>query len=178
MTTTQPEEKLLSQLKQGSPTAVKRWFLEYHQDILRFVLSRVANQADAEEIVQQTFLSCLKHLPFFNGKSTIFTWMLAIAKREVANYFRKKYAKKALQLLPLSECVLVPELASSQEIAQKVATVLKEMRPRQVELLMLKYVDKYRVTYIAGKLGKTAKSIESELLRARNKFKELWSEVV
>jgi len=168
-------DNLLIKLKKGNSKAVTYWFNSYHNRLLNIVISRVSSVKDAEEIVQQTFLNCLKHLPLFRGKSSIWTWMNSIAKHEIADYFRKKYAKKALKTTHLSEFLMIDEIDNSTEVSQKVKRVLKNMKAQQQELLLLKYVDKRKVLEIATSLGKTVKSVESDLFRARKTFRYLWS---
>src|SRR3989344_1118054 len=94
---------LLARLKSGDSPAVNEWFRAYHDRLLAFVSQKIDNAHDAEELVQETFVNCLKHLPLFRGESSIWTWMCGIAQHEVADFYRKKYAKKALKLLPLGE---------------------------------------------------------------------------
>lgn len=168
------EQELISQLKTGSSQAVKVWFTTYSARLLRVVETKVSNKKDAEEIVQQTFLNCLKHLPLFLGKSSIWTWMNSIARHEIADYFRKKYAKKALKTIPLSDLLPLEQVSDSEDISQKVNKVLSQMKQYYTELLLLKYADGRKIAEIADLFNKSCKSIESDLFRARKEFKELW----
>jgi len=168
------EKELITKLKSGDEHAVKLWFDLYFNRLLNIIEMKVSNKKDAEEIVQQTFLNCLKHLPLFLGKSSIWTWMNSIARHEVADYFRKRYAKKALKTIPLSELIPLKQISDSEDVSLKVREVLSKMRADYSELLLLKYADGKKVTTIAKELGKSIKSIESDLFRARKEFKELW----
>jgi RNA polymerase sigma factor (sigma-70 family) len=169
------EKQFLEQLKSGDEAAVKNWFDTYYLRLLHIVESRVSDKKDAEEIVQETFLNCLKHLPLFLGKSSIWTWMNSIARHEIADYFRKKYAKKALQTIPLSDLLPLNQISDSDEVSQKVIRVLSQMKAYYQELLMLKYADGKKVAVIADEMNKSIKSIESDLYRARQEFKQLWA---
>ncbi len=169
------EKQLLAQLKTGDERAVKVWFDLYYTRLLNVVGVKISNKKDAEEIVQQTFLNCLKHLPLFLGKSSIWTWMNSIARHEIADYFRKKYAKKALQTIPLSDLLPLNHISDSDDVSQKVTQVLAKMKSYYKELLLLKYADGKKVIAIAQEFKKSEKSIESDLFRARKEFKELWS---
>lgn len=175
------EVELIEQLKVGNPKAVKFWFTTYYTRLLVFVQKKVSQHQDAEEITQQTFLNSLKQLPLFMGKSELFTWMVSIAKHEIADYFRKKYAKKAIRTIPLSDFFLSSEVDDSSEVANKVSIVLEKLSKKSrtlqhdyCELLLLKYADGKKVKEIARELGRSVKSIESDLFRARSEFKELW----
>jgi RNA polymerase sigma factor (sigma-70 family) len=168
------DQLLIADLRTGDSRAVELWFQQYHDRLLRYVAKRVATTKDAEELVQETFMNCLKHLPLFRGGSSVWTWMCSIAKHEIADYFRKKYAKRALKTFPLGELLVASPHQDAHETATAVKKVLASMSQRSAELLQSKYIDHKKVAQIAEELGKSVKAIESDLFRARQEFKLLW----
>lgn len=168
------DSQLLERLRSGEEKAVAQWYREYEKKLLRFVLQKVSNKQDAEEIAHDTFLNCLKHLPLFRGEASIWTWMRRIASHEVADYYRKKYAKRVLQTTPLLDFLFHIEITDASATSQKVKSVFAKMRADYVELLKLKYIDKRKVKDIARELKRSVKSIESDLFRARGEFKTLY----
>ena len=80
------ERLLLSQLRAGRKQAVRQWFGIFHSYLLRLTLNRVSLPADAEEIVQETFINCLKQLPLFQARSRLRTWMVSILKHEILRF--------------------------------------------------------------------------------------------
>lgn len=171
----QQDANLLADLRTGDPQAVKVWHDQYYHRVLQYISSRVKTDKDAEELTQETFMNCLRHLPLFRGNSSVWTWMCSIAKHEIADYFRKKYAKKTIQTLPLGDRVLAAEPKDAHFVASEVKAVLKKMGGYSAELLKAKYVDKKKVKEIAKEFGKSVKAIESELFRAREEFRVLWA---
>jgi len=170
------EAQLVELLKLGDEAAVDHWYERYEPALKQFMLSKVPAVFDAEELTQQTFLQCLKSLSLFRGTASLQTWMLSVARHEVADFYRKLYAKKALQTLPLTQWFLSEPIPDSQEVSQKVLSVLAEMSAASKELLLKKYVDGQKVAEIAAELETTVKSVESQLFRARNEFKLLYEE--
>ncbi|MEN8253608.1 MAG: RNA polymerase sigma factor [Patescibacteria group bacterium] len=171
------EKELLSKLKAGDAKAVEQWFAFYNKKLLRLVLSKVSNLKDADEIVQDTFLNCLKHLPVFRGDSSIWTWMCRITYHEIADYYRKKYAKKVIRTLPIGDMILAAPISDSHETSEKMRLVFGKMNNSAVELLKMKYIDKKKVKEIALELNKSAKAVESDLFRARIIFRRLWVKI-
>jgi RNA polymerase sigma-70 factor, ECF subfamily len=171
------DKELIHRLRQGDQVASREWFKKYYSKLLQFALHKVSNKEDAEEIVQQTFINCLKHLAVFNEKSSILTWMKSIARHEIADFYRKKYAKKAVYSLPLLESLSSESLDDSSEVAKKVGLALKNMRKDYRELLLLKYVDGKRVKAVARELSRSLKSVEADLFRARKIFKEIYAKI-
>jgi RNA polymerase sigma-70 factor (ECF subfamily) len=167
-------DALLAALKTGDPQAVADWFKAHHRPLLRFVRAKISSETDAEEIVQETFINCLKHLPLFRGNSSIKTWMQGVARHEIADYYRKKYAKKAISALPLTDLITTCGIDDAHEVSEKVRQVFDRMSSQNRELLLLKYIDGKKVEEIAQEMGRTIKAVESELFRARQEFKLLY----
>jgi RNA polymerase sigma-70 factor (ECF subfamily) len=168
--------EFLAQLRAGDKAAVREWYRQLAPAVHRFVLSKIGNPHDADEIVQDVFLSCLESLPLFNGKSSLQTWMFSVAKHETADYFRKRYAKRVLQMIPFADALLPSQLYNMHTVSAGVQRVLGRMTHRDRELLMLKYVDGAGVKEIAGRLQVSVKSAESLLFRARKLFRVLYAE--
>lgn len=172
----QADLDLVAALRAGQDGAVSAWYKALAPRLEQFIALKLDQPKDIEEIVQETFINALKQLSFFRGQASLYTWMCGIARHEIADYYRKKYAKKAIKMLPLSE-LLPQKVSDSHEVAEHVKLVFKQLNHHQVELLMLKYIDGKRVEEIAKELGKSVKSIESELFRARQAFKHSYIEV-
>lgn len=172
------EQLLLKGLREGDKKKVFDWYTNFSPYLMAISLKKISDFTDAEEIVQETFINSLRQLPLFRGDSRLKTWMVSILRHEIADYYRKKYAKKALKIIPLFDEILQNPLKSSQEISDKVQITLSKMKKETRELLLLKYVDKKRVKEIAFLFGKTVKSIESELFRARVEFRKIYAETL
>lgn len=171
------ERALIERLRAGRRRAVEQWFRTYSPYLLRVAKKRLPRQEDAEEIVQETFINCVKQFSLFRGQSRLRTWMVSILNHEIADYYRKQYAKRALKVVPLADLLLARPVKNASETSEKVRLALSKMTREKKELLMMKYVDKKRVTEIARQLEKTVKSIESDLFRARREFRALYLEL-
>lgn len=170
------EDQLIAKLRQGSDSAVREWYATFEPKLQRFVLSKISNTRDAEEIVQDTFISCLESLPLFTRKSSLWTWMCSVANHETADYFRKKYAKRMLHAIPFVDALLPTQLHDMHVISGLVKSVLSRMPLKHREVLLMKYVDGFDVKVIATRLKVSFKSAESLLFRARQQFRVLYME--
>lgn len=168
------EKALLVDLKFGLPEAVKEWFATYKPHLTAYLATKIDSSKDRDELVQEVFLHSLKQLPLFRGESSLWTWMCSIARHEIADYYRKRYAKKALKTLPLVDWLVCEYPKDATEVAESVRATLLKMTPKYRNLLLGKYLDDYSVKELANQHNKTEKSIESDLFRARKEFKGLW----
>lgn len=171
------EEILVKALKSGDSLAVEFWFKQYKNKLRAVAASKIASPAAVSEIVQETFINCLQTINLFQGKSSLLTWMQSVLRHEIADYYRKRYAKKFIQTIPLSEFLIDHNYKDAAGTAEMVSVVLKKMMAKNRELLLKKYVDCQKVKDIALELGSTVKAVESDLFRARKEFRALWLEV-
>ena len=157
---TKADQLLLQRLRQGDEKAVAEWYRRFEPKIFNYILAKISSLPDAQELVQDTFLSCLQHLPLFRGEASILTWMRQIAQRRVASYYRKKYAKKIIKTLPIGDLVLSAGVYDAQDISQKVILTLARLSLSSAELLKLKYIDDKSVKQIARELRQSVKAVE------------------
>lgn len=68
---------------------------EYADEMFRFTFSRIPNREEAEDIVQNTFLAAHQHSAKFDGRSSAKTWIYAILKNKIADYFRQRFRQTA-----------------------------------------------------------------------------------
>lgn len=65
------------------------WVEEHGDALFRFALLRVKDQTVAEDLVQETFLSALRGIDRFKGKSSLRTWLVGILKHKIIDHFRR-----------------------------------------------------------------------------------------
>jgi len=94
----------------------------------------------------------------------------------VADYFRRKYAKKALKYVPIVGELVSRELNTTWELSEKIDRVYGEMVPRMAKVLQMKYEEGLSVKEIARNLKISVKAAESKLFRARKEFQLAFEE--
>ncbi|CAA9284415.1 MAG: hypothetical protein AVDCRST_MAG95-3535 [uncultured Adhaeribacter sp.] len=68
-------------------------WVELHADYLyNYAFTRINNEEQARDLVQDTFLAALEKVAHFNGKSSERTWLVAILKNKVVDVYRKRAA--------------------------------------------------------------------------------------
>lgn len=172
------EKKLVNKILAGDKKATERFYKKYSKRLLNFILLKIDDPRDAEEILQDTFISALDSLPLFSYQSSLFTWLCSIAKHEVADFYRKKKIKTILfSRLPILEGLAGQALGPEEklmrkEIKSKIKIVFKKLSEGYRQILRLKYIEGRSVAQIAKELGTTFKAVESKLFRARVAFQK------
>ncbi|HKJ42382.1 MAG TPA: sigma-70 family RNA polymerase sigma factor [Sunxiuqinia sp.] len=65
------------------------WVKAYADELFRFAYFRVNNHEQAEDLVQETFLSALNSLGKFRNDCTEKTWLYNILKNKIIDFYRK-----------------------------------------------------------------------------------------
>ena len=66
------------------------WVEEYSDALYNYAMARVMSEEYARDLVQETFLSALRTYENFRGESSEKTWLIAILKRKIVDYYRKQ----------------------------------------------------------------------------------------
>ncbi len=174
------EKKLIEKVIRNDQEGIGLLYKNYQERLENYITGRIDNPQDTKEILQDTFISAVYSLANFNFKSSLSSYLCAIARHEIADFYRKRKIKTILfSRFPFLETIadkaLTPEEeALKQELKEEIKIVLDQLRPRYRKALKLKYLYQYPVKEIANMLESTPKAIESVLTRARKKFKENW----
>ena len=168
------EADLIARLKAGDEEAAHEFFDRYAARIRRFIANSLgAASAEAEDVLQETFIALADALPFFRGDSSLFTFACAIAHRKVLSLIRTN-ARRAnlMRTAPVAETAAPRETGANREFNR----ALGEIRPEYREVLILKYVEEIRVSEIARILRLGEHAVESRLARARKALRKILKE--
>lgn len=70
------------------------WVDNYGDYLFNFAVGRVSDSEIAKDLVSETFLAGLKSAKNYKGEAAERTWLIAILKRKVIDYYRKINSKK------------------------------------------------------------------------------------
>ena len=174
------ERALVDAILDGDRAALDRLHDRAAEPLYRFVFYRLGGSVpDAEEVVQETFLSALESLHRFEGRSTLQTWLQGIARHHIARRRRRRSRERVADLLEsldpeidriltdLAAGELPDEVLERAETEDLVGATMASLPPHYQDVLREKYVDALPVDEIARRRQATPKSVESTLGRAK-----------
>jgi RNA polymerase sigma-70 factor (ECF subfamily) len=83
-------DAFLKELQAGDPLAYAKFVEENQGQVYNLALRMLNDPQDAEDVLQETFLSAYKALPEFQGRSSLSTWLYRIASNASLMRLRKK----------------------------------------------------------------------------------------
>lgn len=82
----------LEAIKAGDEVAFEAIITRYHGPLMRLAMAYVRDHGVAEDVVQETWLTCLSNLDRFEGRSSLKTWIFGILMN-VARARRRKESR-------------------------------------------------------------------------------------
>lgn len=173
------EARLIEKLRAGSSSALEEFYDLYRKRIYYLLLPQVGrDRAIAEDLVQEVFLAAISSLDRFRGDSQLYTWLRSIAFHKLNDYYRRQAREpKAEQSAPETQALKLeqatddaqPVLASmeSEETRQEIHRALADLPHDYHKVLVLKYLEEMPVLQISRIMGRSPKSVEGLLARAR-----------
>jgi RNA polymerase sigma-70 factor (ECF subfamily) len=89
----QTDNRLLEAIRRGDSEAWSQLVNEYQGRLLRFAMARVPQQADAEDIVQNSFTSFVRVVDTLQIEVSLETYLFAIVRNEIVQRLRTPWAK-------------------------------------------------------------------------------------
>lgn len=148
--------------------------------VFRYLYHLCGDPDLAEELTQETFYRAVLSLPRFQGKSSVSTWLLAIARR-VHSKERRRQQKlntpENLEALTAPEPDM-PEFAwSRQQLRADLQKALQLLPKHYRQVILWREVEEMSFEEIGALLGKTPATVRVLLFRAKKRCRELLEEV-
>ena len=84
------DKELLRQWREGDRRAGSELFSRHFDELYGFFRNKVGNGDEAEELVQQTLLSCVRNRDGFRGESSFRTYLFTIARSRLIDMYRRR----------------------------------------------------------------------------------------
>jgi RNA polymerase sigma-70 factor (ECF subfamily) len=171
------ERALLKAIAAGDAKALERLFARAQTRVFRFLVRVVINQAIAEELLNEVFLSVWQNAHRYEGRSEPMTWMLSIAHNKAISALRKK-----TEVLGIDDEVarnLAAEedppdiVAQRHDTSAKIRACMAELSADHRTILDLVYYQEQSVAEVAEVLGIPENTVKTRMFYARRKLSEL-----
>jgi RNA polymerase sigma-70 factor (ECF subfamily) len=177
------DHQLISDCRNGDTAAFEELVRRYQDRLFNTVFRQIDNEADAKDVVQETFLNAYLSLDSFKGESQFFTWIYRIARNTAISMKRKQKLVLSIHAGPDGEHGIDPLDAAEgnrpdyalerAEEDRRIQEALNRLSPEHREVLILKDMRELKYEVIAEMLGVPIGTIRSRLHRARLELREI-----
>jgi RNA polymerase sigma factor (sigma-70 family) len=168
------DTKLVDAWRAGDGEAGQALFQRHFDSIYGFFETKC--EADADELVQSTFLACLRARDQFRKESSFRTYLFTIARHELYRVLRGRQrdgARLDFELSSIAELISTPatRIARNQE-HRRLLEVLRQLPVEQQTLLELHYWEDMDISSLAEVFEMPHTTIRTRLHRARKALRE------
>lgn len=157
------EGELVQRLIARDELAVRAMLRGNNRRLFRIARGILRNDAEAEDVVQETYIRALTHLDGFRGESSLSTWLSRIAINEAMGRLRGQRVARQRDSLPLerpeAEIIQFPAASNDPE---------KSMAQRQIQEVVEHAIDElpepFRLVFITRVMEEMTIEETAELL--------------
>jgi RNA polymerase sigma-70 factor (ECF subfamily) len=168
------DEDLLAAARAGDERAIGALVERYQPKVYRFGMKMCGQHEDAEDIVQETLLAMARNVKDFRGKSSLATWLYAIARSFCIKKRRRSKSAPAEPALDLQHGLAIadpgedPETAlAGKRLQSALDAVMQTLDPKYREVFVLRDVEGLTAREVSEVMELGVPAIKSRLHRAR-----------
>lgn len=176
----QTEAELLAALQRDEPEAYEQLIEQYADGVYRVAFRLLQNQHDAEDAMQEAFLSAYLHIDDFQGQAKISSWLYRIVTNKAMDLLRKRGRKTeaatealedmgedAGEWIPDANAVLPEDWAERQEVQALILKGLETLAPGTRAAFVLFEMEGLHMEEVAEALKISTSAAKVRVHRAR-----------
>jgi RNA polymerase sigma-70 factor (ECF subfamily) len=176
------DEQVVARVRAGDVAAFEVILRRYNQRLFRAARAILRDDLEAEDVVQEAYVSAYAHLGDFAGRASFSTWLTKIVVHEAFARLRRRKRfqpmdpQDTLDSVPLDDArpdSASPErTAASRELAGIVEAVIDTLPEDYRVVFMLRAVEEMSVSETAACLDIPEDTVKTRLFRARGLLQE------
>jgi len=158
---------------------------EVHRGLGTFIGKRVANEAEADDILQEVFLRMHARLDSLKDPDKVTSWLYQIARNAVVDYYRSPERQKEIPAgLAVDVEIGVPAVAPSDHTSGRLRTELADCLRPMLDRMSRDYREAVALVELEGltqqaaatRMGLSLSGMKSRVQRGRRQLKRMLDE--
>jgi len=161
--------KLIRRAQNGDKEAVSTLYQAYVRSIHRYILFRVRNASDADDLTAEVFIRMVQGLPQYQITEAPFAaWLYRIAANLIADFYRaqSRHFESDLPETLADDHVSPEEHVMQDQALDGLRAALMQLLEEHRTILFLRFVDRKSHNEVAAIMGKSMTAIKSAQHRA------------
>lgn len=143
---------------------------EYQKPLYFHIRRMVGNHADADDVLQNTFLKIWKYADSFKGDSAVYTWMYRIASNEALSFLKRNEKHRSQEIKEHQHPNSEHRDVAPNEIENKLQQALLSLPAKQRQVFDLKYFSELKYEEIAEITGTSVGALKASYFHAVKKI--------
>ena len=180
------DEEIIERVQSGDKSGCAACIEKYGPRIYRLTLRLMENEADAEDVMQETFLSAFKAIDKFEARSSLGTWLYRIAYNAAMMRLRRPFpptlsVDQSLDendlTLPVPQqlydwCCLPERDFETDEVRSALENAISTLTPTLRSVFVLRELEGMSTEETAVSLTVSTDVVKTRLRRARLQLRE------
>jgi RNA polymerase sigma-70 factor (ECF subfamily) len=173
-----PDDVLIAAAKSGDHVAFVELWARHSKIGFNMAYRITRNREDAEDVIQDAWLSAYVHLNTFDGRSKFSTWLTRIAINSALGILRRKRTRPETSMEIsdgetwqhweiVDETKNIEELYARHERVERLRTAICRLQPTLRNVVEIHQANDRSIKEIADLAGVSVAATKSRLLRAR-----------
>ncbi|MGH2686422.1 MAG: RNA polymerase sigma factor [Actinomycetota bacterium] len=158
-------DRLVQEARSGSPESFAALYERFHGPVFRFLIARVGNRTEAEDMASEVFVEAARRVRSFDGDGVAFVgWLFTIARHDLVDRGRAQRRRVVVPVPDVPEVEVVPDPAD--RVAElmdtgRVRDALAALTSDQRDVVLLKFAAGLSNEEVAKTLGKPVGAVKS-----------------
>jgi len=168
------EQQLVDRARNGDCDAYGELIRRFQHDVRAFIKSRILNESTADDLAQEVFVGGYKSIRKFQGKSSLKSWLISIAKFKIIDYLKAESRKKQLQsklqlIFEQTEHQRLTDPADSEftDVVESLRKCIEALNPNAKKIVSEYYFENRSAVDIGDQSGLKPGTVRMNLMRIR-----------
>ena len=173
---TPSDDMLVARIGEGDRLAMQTLFARHRTPVYRWLLRFVGNETLAEDLVSDVFLDVWRQASRFEGRSSVSTWLMAIARFKALSARRRRTDAELDESVESTVADTTDDPAVVLEKKNRDETLraaLTRLSAEHKEIIDLVYYHEKSVDECAQIIGVPSGTVKTRMFYARRKLAEL-----
>ena len=170
---TSSDEMLIRRIAQRDQLAMRALFGRHRVPLYRWLLRLVGDESSAEDLLSDVFLDVWRQAAAFEARSSVSTWLLAIARYKALSARRRRTDAELDEKVAstVADTADDPEVVLQKKTrAELLRHSLARLSPEHGEVIDLVYFHGKSVNEVAEIVGIAAATVKTRMFYARKKL--------
>jgi len=160
----QDEQGLVRQAQQGDKESFAQLYEAYFDKIYRYIIIKIGNKAEAEDMTQQVFLKAYQSIRSYKWKGVPFSaWLFRIAHNQIVDYYRKRSKRPTVGF---EEATVVSNdnplrTVESRFDIERLREATLQLTSAQQEVISLRFAGGLAIAEVARTMGKSEGAVKA-----------------
>ena len=153
---------------------------EYRDRLRQFLLSKVKNRADADDLLQEILIKTYNHLDTVKEPEKFLSWLFQIARNTLIDYYRKTSVETSRQDIVKGAMLTDEEPEQYEQVRRELTSCIRpfldRLPPKYREAIEAVDLQGESQKELAIKLGLSYSAVKSRVQRGRSMLKTKFEE--